>query len=109
MNFNKYNLPEEPKPSIDKWTESETVVRLSEALKIVGKENGISICQDDDGRPTLHFNPGLRKKDIESDRWNIGRNVEELFFDAVPDMMSLIASGKIRLPGCGSRKQAGPY
>lgn len=109
MNFNKYDQHQETKTSIDKWTESEPIKKLSDELKIVGKENGISIYLADDGRPTLHFNPGLKGKDIESDRWNIGRNVEELFFDAIPDLLSLIASGKIRLPERGSRKQAGPY
>lgn len=108
MDLNKYDLPQEPKPSINNWTESESIKKLSDKLKVVGRENGISICQDDDGRPTLHFNPGLKKNDIESDRWKVGRNVEELFFDAVPDLMSLISRGKIRLPGCDSRKQAGP-
>lgn len=109
MDLNKYDLPKEQKKRLADWKESVPVVVLSDALKIAGRKHGISIYLDDDGRPTLHFNPGLKGKDIGSNRWTIAENVCELFIDAVPDLLLLIANKKIMLPEHNNTKQAGPY
>ena len=96
--YNPLAIKPETKPSLKSWKESIPIVLLSDALKIVGKKYGIRLYITDDGRPSLLFHPGLKSKDIGSERWNIAEQVSELFVDAIDDLLLLMKSGKIELP-----------
>ena len=89
--------PEEKQP-LKAWTESVPVVLLSEALKIVGQKNGISIHQTEDGLPALCFHPGLKADDRTPKRWDVAEQIAGYFLAAIDDLRELIAAGKLTLP-----------
>jgi len=94
--YNPLATKPETKPALQSWKESTPVILLSEYLKMK-KECGIRLC-DDNGVPAICFRPGLKAGDIGSERWKVAENVCGLFADAVPDLMELMASGRIELP-----------
>lgn len=96
--YNPLAIKSEEKQPLQNWTESVPVVLLSEALKIVGKKHGIGLCMADDGRPTLHFSPGLKADAIGSERWNVAEQVAGFFAAAADDLKELISTGKLTLP-----------
>ena len=106
MNLSKYDIQkQEAPPRFNDWSESLPVAVLSDALKVVGKEHGISLRVDDDARPTLCFVPGLKVDDCGSGRWSVANQATEHFLAATEDLKELISTGKITLPPCPRRKQ----
>lgn len=109
MNLNKYDQPKDEKPKLQDWKASVPVVVLSEALKIVGKKYGIVLYLSDDGRPTLHLNPGMGASAIGSERWNAVEQIRAYFLDAADDLRELISTGKINLPRSPRRPHESRY
>jgi len=88
MNFLKKYDPFK-KPPLQDWKESVPVILLSEYLK---REGSVGIkLYNDNGIPSLHFNPGSRNVQIVEE-------VRVLFEAAIFDLIELINSGKIELP-----------
>ena len=110
MDLSKYDIPkQEIIPRFNDWKESVPVVVLSDALKIVGKKHGIGIYLDEEDRPSLHFHPGLRAKDVGSARWDIADQVAGYFLDAAEDLNELIRTNKIIIPNRWSKKIDGSF
>ena len=93
-------------PALSSWRDSATVVCLSEYLK-EHKDKGIKLCQTKDGRPSLCFSPGLGKKDINTERWQIAEQSLELLETALPDLMQLLEGGLLSLPTSSVPREIG--
>jgi len=109
MNFDKYNPLKQPKPRLQDWKDSVSVILLSEYLK-TKKEFGIRLCQDE-GELCLHFTPGFQADAIGSERWTVAEIAASLFLEAADDLKELIRNGKLDLPSRDSldnKNGAGP-
>lgn len=110
MDLSKYDIQKnEIITRFNDWKESVPVVVLSDALKIVGKKHGIGIYLDEDDRPSLHFHPGLRAKDMGSARWDIADQVAGYFLAAANDLIELIQTNKIIIPMSGQKNIDGSF
>ena len=81
---------------VQSWKDSTPVVLLSEYLKRY-PDNGIKLYQRE-GELVLRFEPGLERKDIGSERWQIASNAVRLFTDAAADLIHLMTNGLIDIP-----------
>lgn len=80
--------------SVDTWRSSPSIVALSEYLK-ANRDHGIGLVLLD-GRPSLHFEPGLDYSD--ADRLAITRAALDKLWSALPDMDTLIERGLLAIP-----------
>lgn len=89
---NSYSAPQEDEPEAEKgvWSQFPAVVALSNFLK-ENREMGIRLVLLD-GRPTLHFCPGLDAS-TSSGRMAVVSQVFGLLSEALPDLEYLIDSG----------------
>lgn len=94
--YNPLAIKKEVKPPLQDWTESVTVVLLSEYLK-ANPNAGMKLYQNE-GVPSLVLSPGLSASDRGSDRWKIVENAASLLMDAADDLKELIGNGKLSLP-----------
>jgi len=83
-------------PPLQSWKDSAPVIRLSEYLKSYSKY-GIKLYQED-GKPILNFNPGLRGKDMDVERWSVACQAVDLYHAAFNDLQYLLSHGLIDIP-----------
>jgi hypothetical protein len=89
------SLQQEPNsPELENWKESTAVVKLSEFIQ-ANRRHGIHIIMKE-GKPVLHFKPGLKRGNKE--RWDAALKAEVLFRDAVDDLVSLLKSKRMEIP-----------
>ena len=81
-------------PELTIWKDSAAVVKLSEFIQ-ANRHHGIHVITKD-GRPVLHFNPGLNRGSRE--RWDAALKAELLYAEAIDDLMQLIRNYKVTLP-----------
>ena len=101
----KYGSPPSPPPvtkeryekilkSVDPWRSSEAIIELSNHLK-ANRPAGIHLVLLD-GRPCLHFEPGLDYSN--PDRFQIAEDAYRKLLAAKDDMEGLIARGLLAIP-----------
>ena len=84
---------------------SPSVLKLR-AFILENRHHGIQLVIND-GRPALHFNPGLKKGNKE--RWEAALRAEVLLYEAAADLKKLISQNNLDLsdqvPGPAERER----
>lgn len=89
--------PEEHAPTLDYWRDSEPVVKLSAFIKEY-RSHGFFVQQTRNGKPVLHFNPGLACKDTDPKRFELAEHAMFLMDEARDDLGGFIRNGVLSFP-----------
>jgi len=76
---------------------TEPVVMLLVYLKEYNNQ-GITLLQTREGKPILNFNPGLKIKEQNLERWDLAVHICWLMDEAREDLKQLISNGYLTLP-----------
>lgn len=84
------------------WKDSAPVRRLSYFIK-ENSAAGFFLQQTRDGKPVLHFDPPLKMKEDDPDRWELAMDALFLFDEARDDLAGLIFNGGLTLTRSSQR------
>lgn len=87
------------KQKLERWQDSQAVVRLQEFLQ-AHQDLGFLI-RIRDGQPVLHFDPPLESREVSETaryRWDKALIAEDLYFEAQVDLDELHRGGNLEIP-----------
>ena len=83
-------------PVLERWQDSEPVRMFSVFLKEF-TDQGIYLVQTKEGIPMLHFQPGIKVKEKDPERYSVAEHAAWLLEQARSDLQQLISNGVLTL------------